>query len=358
MTDPQTGQSPRPKKRVRTKAQLERKRARDRESQRASREKNRQRMAVIENELAALRARYDALKTMTENLVGRPIDESTQPLLHPLQLTPDSDSRAFPVVAESVASSGSSMGVEYEFSTAAASQSGTLEEEVQLPYYPDIADIPSPEAPEMTLQTIDFGEAKGSGSGGDDGDGLDNTMTYEETYIPGDFTSDVIPNDYIHHVLDASLMIHASYPLTPAYADALALDKLVADPPLFLSPTISSTTQFNCLCCFLNHVHTECFERDVSQLLLEAHISRLGQARNVPKYPRSPSLANLLLIDVDSNPIVRVLGRLMRRTSPISLPDSIAIYFILYRLLRVCEAHLISYLWPRPFSSAIGKFTG
>ena len=49
----------------------------------------------------------------------------------------------------------------------------------------------------------------------------------------------------------------------------------------------------------------------------------------------------MLLIDVDSSPVVKVIGTVMRKKSPPLLSDTVAVYYIMYRLLRVRLFHFL-----------------
>jgi hypothetical protein len=44
----------------------------------------------------------------------------------------------------------------------------------------------------------------------------------------------------------------------------------------------------------------------------------------------------LLLLDVESNPVVKVISCSFQHCSPLKVSDMMATYFTMYRLLRVC----------------------
>jgi hypothetical protein len=80
----------------------------------------------------------------------------------------------------------------------------------------------------------------------------------------------------------------------------------------------------------------ECFSTCSFNVLSRAHVNLLKDFRSKQCIPQSPSLASMLLLDIESNPVVAVIGCSFRHCSPLNVPDSMATYFIMYRLLRVC----------------------
>jgi hypothetical protein len=78
-----------------------------------------------------------------------------------------------------------------------------------------------------------------------------------------------------------------------------------------------------------------CFEYSTFSILSKAHLTLLEDFKSAQLIPRNPSLANLLLLDIHSDLVVYVLGSTFKLQSPTMLADSMAAYFITYRLLRV-----------------------
>jgi hypothetical protein len=87
--------------------------------------------------------------------------------------------------------------------------------------------------------------------------------------------------------------------------------------------------------CTVQHI-IDYFEQYAFKLLFDAHLAISLDQENVQHYPRTPSVANLLLIDIDYNPIVAVIGTIMLKVSLPRLADAIATYYLIYRLLRIC----------------------
>ncbi|PIG87424.1 hypothetical protein AARAC_007444 [Aspergillus arachidicola] len=89
-----------------------------------------------------------------------------------------------------------------------------------------------------------------------------------------------------------------------------------------------------CFCGIQHQSITECTDFHTIQLLLKAHIAIQNTPAAAQLYPRTPKIENLLLLEHSLNPVVEILGPMMKRGSPSSLADTIAIYLIMYRLLR------------------------
>jgi hypothetical protein len=80
---------------------------------------------------------------------------------------------------------------------------------------------------------------------------------------------------------------------------------------------------------------SSCFELATYTLLLRAHRG-LSRGENIVKtLPRSPSVANMLLLQ-DDNPIAMTLNFIFKNGPPMkSLPIAVAAYFIMFLFLRV-----------------------
>ncbi|KAE8381846.1 hypothetical protein BDV26DRAFT_289052 [Aspergillus bertholletiae] len=103
--------------------------------------------------------------------------------------------------------------------------------------------------------------------------------------------------------------------------------------PFYPASTISASV-CECFCGMPHQITTECADFHTIQLLLKAHIAIQYTSTAAQLYPRTPKIANLLLLEHDLNPVVQILGPMLKRNSPPSLADTLAIYVIMYRLLR------------------------
>jgi len=83
----------------------------------------------------------------------------------------------------------------------------------------------------------------------------------------------------------------------------------------------------------------DCFCYGSLCLLLNAHMALQQDVFKPLLYPRTPKLANLLLLECDSNPISQFIGTFVNKLGPVKLTDIAAVYLIIYRLLRVCFAY-------------------
>ena len=77
------------------------------------------------------------------------------------------------------------------------------------------------------------------------------------------------------------------------------------------------------------------FEYKIFSALSRVHTALLQSPVPKPRPPRSPSVANLLLLSTDGNPVAEILNDVFMDRSHSRLADLVASYFIVYRLLRV-----------------------
>lgn len=101
------------------------------------------------------------------------------------------------------------------------------------------------------------------------------------------------------------------------------------------SPSTKSESYPSLRCTCTGEHDSSCLEQYAFKLLFDAHVAISLNPRQVQQYPRTPSVASLLLLDTDSNPIVKVIGTMMQQKSPPSLANTVAVCYIMYRLLRV-----------------------
>lgn len=107
-----------------------------------------------------------------------------------------------------------------------------------------------------------------------------------------------------------------------------------ATQPLF-STSVEPPRPTNCAFADWHEDESDCVSRNVSRILLDAHLAIAADVKAAEQYPRYPTVANLLLIDVDTNPVIRVIGKSIQSFGPSELSESMAIYLMMYRLLRV-----------------------
>ncbi|OQE26729.1 hypothetical protein PENSTE_c005G04112 [Penicillium steckii] len=89
--------------------------------------------------------------------------------------------------------------------------------------------------------------------------------------------------------------------------------------------------------CYCGDEHNsilDCFCYGCLCLLLNAHMALQQDVLMPLLYPRTPKLADLLLLESDSNPISQFIGTHIKRFGPAKLTDIAAVYLIIYRLLR------------------------
>ena len=118
----------------------------------------------------------------------------------------------------------------------------------------------------------------------------------------------------------------------PASYGALPSPSMTAGVSLLTFPELP----WPCLCGRTHGSWSECLESRSFQVLLDAETAIHQNPVLVDLYPRTPSIANLLLLDNESNPVVQVLSQLIKRWRPQLLADSVALYLVMYRLFRVC----------------------
>ncbi|KAF2809190.1 uncharacterized protein BDZ99DRAFT_445185 [Mytilinidion resinicola] len=110
-----------------------------------------------------------------------------------------------------------------------------------------------------------------------------------------------------------------------------------SDPNDPLSPISlpSPSSQPGCLCGTSHGSNTtDFFACSTFGILSRAHLKLLEDFKSAQRIPRNPTLANLLLLDIDSNAVVNVIGSSFTLASPPNAVDMMATYFIMYRLLR------------------------
>jgi hypothetical protein len=74
------------------------------------------------------------------------------------------------------------------------------------------------------------------------------------------------------------------------------------------SPHVSLSSGFRCQCAVPHTTEIEgCFEYSTFSILSKVHLALLEDFKSAQLIPRNPSLANLLLLDIHSNPVVSSL---------------------------------------------------
>jgi hypothetical protein len=136
---------------------------------------------------------------------------------------------------------------------------------------------------------------------------------------------DIFDNNMASSLAHASLDTHAKYQYISLPTPSPSGSPL---PSILNHPTSPSVT---------NYIEAaECFATCAFNILSRAHLDLLKDIRSKQRIPRDPTLANMLLVDTDSNPVVQAISCSFRHCSPLNVADTMATYFIMYRLLRVC----------------------
>lgn len=314
------------KKRVRTEAQLARKRLRDRETQRVVREKNKEHITDVEAELEDLRARYESLLARTSHL--------TQPQGHGMNDVVNA-STPEDVLTDHTSLGISSSGVSMTATSPCDWMSRVLtrqEEQVPSQGYQHATLSRSPE--HTLLQPVAAASSQSS------------ALSVGWTQIADNVSSSVLGN-FVDPFGDESLafQLRTGAGLYQTIPPSMASGNDLTSSALLHSEDDSKTVSRNECTCGLphkqgtyNHNNSFCIELEVFKLLYDAHMDIASGAGVTRPYPRSPSVAELLLIDIDTNPVTKAIGKLFRTfgsTSPCELADTMAMYFMVYRLLRV-----------------------
>ncbi|BDD58161.1 hypothetical protein MPDQ_001700 [Monascus purpureus] len=66
------------------------------------------------------------------------------------------------------------------------------------------------------------------------------------------------------------------------------------------------------------------------QLLLDTRVAIHQNPVTAQLYPYTPKISNLILLENESNPVVEVLGHLIKQCRPPLLADGIAVYLVMY----------------------------
>lgn len=97
-----------------------------------------------------------------------------------------------------------------------------------------------------------------------------------------------------------------------------------------IGATVSNTIDPFCLCGRgIHSSHSECFEQNVAQAVVEASFSP-GDA----VIPRRPTLADLCLIGEGSNQVSRLVITYLRKPNPVKVSDLFGMFIGMYILLR------------------------
>lgn len=321
--------TPNLKKRVRTEAQLERKRARDRKSQRAVRERNKSRMEAIEFELSDLRNHHESLLNITERLANRHVQDANNYQSTHSQSTAET--------------TDSLMGIQSSHSTSSTSNAlSKIQVSATTVGIPLLYETTNNLGDPCTYPPITDRDELHTNSHLSD-------LSVTESNLPlisVDGGYDLSSWNIGHRLLNSaglyqSLAQPASKPHTRVSEQAPAVDNVGYSPTWFTASEIRPASACPCLCPRQHEDGADCLERKIFDILFDAHMAMAANAQLAQTYPRSPSVANLLFIDLETNPIIQAVGGMLRKHSPITLADTMAVFFIMYRLLRVC-AHLLS----------------
>lgn len=313
-------------RRVRTAAQLERKRQLDRETQRLNRERNKKHMSMVESELNQLRQDFAGLSTKLERLAEfvsscrgsagrRPaVDrEPGSPRLVQSSLKPVSEIALAWICVYGYFQGNVCIDNDDDAPIDPVMVSAMTEGD---PFH---SDMETPGQQDLQLQIHQF-------------------QWYQNPCWSSEASNQLLTGTGFIQSLPPSLT-------SPSPDIPNANTKTDTQDPKTPQTEIPTTiaTSGSCFCFILHQSPFECMEYRALQLLLSAHMVINQNPVAAQLYPRTPSMANLLLLDNDSNPVVNMLGQVMKRLRPPSLVDTMGVYLIMYRLFRV---RLLPYLLP------------
>ncbi|KAK6501596.1 hypothetical protein TWF481_009431 [Arthrobotrys musiformis] len=342
-TQTTTSNAPTKRRRIRTDAQLEQKRARDRKSQRLSRAKNRLRIEQMEADLYSLKSRHESLLAAAEkigmdtslvlSLAGEAI---SAPSHDGAQIEPiESAITAFTNIEENVGVPVVDIGRSREAALVDVESSDDGGHcRVNLPSTVDNSPIG------IDIDSCTFPPAA-------DFNNAPNIVSAVQTALPPVNPTDnaALNSQSISGAIDlCETLLHNPVEsptpqlVPPDATDAGDLDIFHNSSGAYAeSPTPTSTnTAPDCLCGIDDtQKHAlHCISHRAVHLIVTTHAAIAAGMRKALAFPRSPSIPNLLLLDLDSNPLAGIVGRAMLNGSPTQLADSVATYFIIYRLLR------------------------
>jgi prolipoprotein diacylglyceryltransferase len=102
------------------------------------------------------------------------------------------------------------------------------------------------------------------------------------------------------------------------------------------SPASQQTTLVDCRC-GLHHRHqTECVEFKSFTVLWESHKALSQSPLLALSIPRNPTLPNMLLHSTNDTHLAMLIGTTLRQFQAQNVESLCGIYFLVYRLLRVC----------------------
>ncbi|KAK6348264.1 hypothetical protein TWF718_006071 [Orbilia javanica] len=333
-TDTQTNASHPKKRRIRTDAQLEQKRARDRKSQRLSRAKNRLRLEQMEADLSSLKSRHESLLAAAEK-----IGMNTS-----LVLSLAGEAISPSAITQSSAAQISS--IENAITAFTNLESGVLHRDVEVPCQIETASQIDAEASDDGYHPSIL-QPTTNNSPIDDFPPTEFSNVATIVSVPGlppdhptDITNNALATEEISNAIDLceTLLQHTvespAPQLVPPDADA-DLD-IFQNSPAYEEPPTPTRTEADCLCGIEDQQKhaLNCINHRAVNLIVNTHAAIAAGMRKALIFPRSPSIPNLLLLDLDSNHLTSIVGRAMLNSSPAQLADSVATYFIIYRLLR------------------------
>lgn len=106
-----------------------------------------------------------------------------------------------------------------------------------------------------------------------------------------------------------------------------------------------------CRCGVKHETECECLELSTFTMLLHSHQNLSNDSSRVKDLPRNASMANMLLLSDEGNPIAVLLNSVFKSAPSMKLPTMVASYFLMYRYLRVRSPAL-----PNQFTDMLMQF--
>ncbi|KIW01896.1 uncharacterized protein PV09_06739 [Verruconis gallopava] len=115
-----------------------------------------------------------------------------------------------------------------------------------------------------------------------------------------------------------------------------------------------------CRCDLPHETECECLELSTFSILLHSHQNLSNGNCHVKDLPRNASIANMLLLSDEGNPLAVLLNSVFKSVPSIELHTMVASYFLMYRYLRWraypdAESYAEIPLWARPTMTQTSK---
>jgi hypothetical protein len=270
------------KRRVRTEAQLERKRSIDRQNKRIRRQRNKDHINKIEKTLSCIQSQFSSMSGALYEMQLRVSQSSIHSTLGSSDMTYE------PRVSPAVAGGKSTV---VSPATSSDSDFNTMIEEQQ-------SCISSNASSRDPIQRISTAQDTRIFENRETSEEFTSNCALEETHSGMELPR-VMPREY---GLFSDMKLHEAS--TVASVSTSATDISILEDATTPSPHVSLSSGFRCQCDVAHTTETEgCFEYSTFSIFSKAHLALLEDFKSAQLIPRNPSLANLLLLDIHSNPV-------------------------------------------------------